>query len=163
MFYVANTTACLLVRTVLKTQVPALWLLWAVIRASHRLGVCDFRRPSCQPCTRTWKEGTSVSCNTCVLPQWRMVLPWALLESSGVNQKATSFCLLRSKTCPLKQLRFWWNPAGQEVLAYVFVTSTFKGAFAQASGGSYRDSEDRDPVGELWPSPVICLLTQFPG
>lgn len=113
----------------LKPQVPALWLLWAVIRASHRPGVCDFRRPSWQPCTRTWKEGTSVSCNTRVLPQWWMDLPQALLESSGVNQKATSFCLLRSETCPLKQLRVWCNTAGQEVLAYVFVTSTFKGAF----------------------------------
>lgn len=77
-------------------------------------------------------------------------------ESSGVNQDATSFCLLRSKTCLLKQLRVWFNMAGQVALAYVFVTSTCKGVFAQASSRSFRGSEDREPVGELWPSPSIC-------
>ena len=39
--YVADTTACLLVCANIKPEAPAAWLLWAVIRASHRLGVCE--------------------------------------------------------------------------------------------------------------------------
>lgn len=71
-----------------------------------------------------WCLATHVS-----FPGDKWVLPWALLESSGVNQDSTSFCLLRSKAWPLKQLRVWCNTAGQEVLADVFVTSTFKDVF----------------------------------
>lgn len=56
--------------------------------------------------------------------------PGALPESSGVDQDATSFCLLRNKTWPLKQLRVWCDTAGQEVLACVFVTSTFEGVLS---------------------------------
>lgn len=75
-------------------------------------------------------EGTSVCwCLTARVsfPSDEWSCPGALPESSGVDHDTTSFCLLRNKTWPLKQLRVWCDTAGQEALACVFVTSTFKG------------------------------------
>lgn len=74
-------------------------------------------------------EGTSVCWCLAThrsFPSDEWSYPGALPESAGVNQDATSFCLLRTQTWPLKQLRVWSDTAGHLVLLVFLWPSLLK-------------------------------------